>query len=63
MRLSRKRPQSLGKIPCPIPTAELMAGWDLRGLKRAGMPRKEFVALMEELDAALIDFYIQRDGS
>ena len=62
MRLNKKRPQSFGKVPCPIPTQEIMAAWDLRGFKAAGMTRKEFADIVEDLDAALIDFYIKRDG-
>lgn len=60
--MSRKRPQSMGKIPQPIPSRELIDGWELSGFKRAGMSRSEFVRTMEELDAALIGFYIKRDG-
>jgi hypothetical protein len=52
----------MGKIPAPIPARDMMDRWELSGLKRAGLTRGEFVDLMEELDAALIDFYIKRDG-
>ena len=52
----------MGKIPAAIPTTELLASYELSGLKRAGMTRADFVAIMEDLDGALIDFYIRRSG-
>lgn len=57
--ISRSRPPSMSKIPANTRITDIIAMWQPSGWQRIGMPLKDFIESMQQIDAEYIQYFTE----